>query len=107
MWKVSTQAAGPSAGDAQLAGSHENLAVREMGKAAVMTHVQMGEHHPLHVARPDAPRAQLRTDLLVMLDAELDLPSDIGLQRLSGFEQMRACPVSTTTTPSRCSMAHA
>ena len=63
-----------------------------MRQPAVMVHVQMGENHPLDVARTNAERAQLRTDLLFAVDAKRDLPADIGMQRLAGFEQMRALP---------------
>jgi hypothetical protein len=43
-----------------------------MREPAVMVHVQMGENHPLHIARPDAECAQLRTDLLFAVDTEGD-----------------------------------
>jgi hypothetical protein len=63
-----------------------------MREPAIMVHVQMGQHHALHVARPDSERAQLRTDLLFGLDAKRDFPADIGMERFSGLEEMRALP---------------
>jgi hypothetical protein len=50
-----------------------------MLKAAVVIHVQMGENNPIHIARPDAERPQLRTDFLFALDAKRRFPADIGM----------------------------
>src|SRR3981189_2924035 len=63
-----------------------------MRKAAVMVHMQMGENDPLHIARSDAERAKLRTDLLFALDAKRHFPAEVGVKRLAGFQQMRALP---------------
>src|ERR1700733_3688697 len=90
MRQIAAQAAEIAARGFQFAGRDEDFAVREVRKAAVMVHVQMAENDPFHIARPDAERAQLRTDLLLMLDAECDLPPHERVKRLAGFEQMRA-----------------
>src|SRR5260370_38471231 len=76
----------------QFAWCDEDFGVRKMREAAVMVHMQMGEDHPLHIARSDAERAQLRTDLLFALDAKRHFPADIRVKRLTGFQQMRALP---------------
>jgi len=52
----------------------------------------MRQDYPLHIARPDPERAQLRTDLLFAVDAKGDFPADIGVQRFSRLQQMRALP---------------
>ena len=58
-----------------------------------MVDVQMGENHPLDVARAEAEGAQLRTDSLFAVDAKCYLPADELMQLgLAGFEQMRALP---------------
>jgi len=54
-----------------------------------------------------AERLQLRSDPLFALNPKCDFRSDIGMQRPAGFDQLRDLPVSTTMTPSRCSIAHA
>ena len=46
-----------------------------MRKATVVTYVQMGEDDPFHVTRPDADRAQLRTDFLITVDPKRNFPS--------------------------------
>jgi len=61
-----------------------------MRKATVVIYVQMSEDDPFHIARPDAERAQLRTDFLITVDAKRNFPSDVGVKRLAGFEQMRS-----------------
>ena len=61
-----------------------------MLKATVVIHVQMGENDPLHIARPDSQHAQLRTDFFFAVNSKRDFPSDIGMKRLPGFEQMHS-----------------
>ena len=63
-----------------------------MRQPAVVIHMQMGEDDAFDIARADTECAQLRTDFLFGLDPECDLPADVGMQRLAGFEQMRALP---------------
>src|ERR1019366_3652277 len=92
MRKITAHASEISARGLQLAGRDQDFAVRKVHKAAVMVHMQMGQDDPFHIARTDAERAQLRTDLLFALDAERDFPSDIRVKRLAGFEQVRALP---------------
>jgi len=83
MRKIATHAADISACGLQFAGRDQDFTVRKVRKAAVMVHMQMGEHDAFHVARPDAERLQLRTDLLFAVDAEPDFPPDIRVKRLA------------------------
>jgi len=106
MRKIAAQAAEGSAGGPQFARCDQDFAIRKVRKPAVMIHMQMGKHHPLHIARCNAERTELRTDLLFTVNAERDFPAEIGMKRLAGLEQMRAL-VSTTMTPSGCSMTQA
>ncbi len=63
--------------------------MRKMPETTVMIHVQMSEDDPFHIARADAQRVQLRTYLFFAIDSKRDLPSDKGMKRLPGFDQMR------------------
>ena len=63
-----------------------------MPQAAVVIHVQMREHDPLDVTRPDAERAQLRPDLLLRRDPEADLPADIRMERARVIQKVLALP---------------
>src|SRR5262249_24392181 len=42
-----------------------------------------------HISRPDAERAQWRTDFLLALDSKRHLPSLVGMEGPDAFEQMR------------------
>jgi hypothetical protein len=50
----------------------------------------MGEDDPFHIARRDTERPQLRSDFFFTVDSKLNFPSDIGMKRGPGFEQMRS-----------------
>lgn len=62
--------------------------MQKMCKAAIVIHVQVSEDNPFHIARSHAEHPQLRPDLFFTIDSELDLPSDIRMERSSGFQQM-------------------
>jgi len=64
-------------------------AVQQMCQTAVVIHVQMPQHNPFHIARSDPESPKLRSDLLPTFNPEGDLPSDIGMRRLTGFEKVR------------------
>src|SRR6185437_11258506 len=90
MWEIAAQSSRPAARHLQLARRHQDFAVRKMSQSSVMIHVQMGQHHLLHVPWSDTERTQLRTNLLLALNPERDFPSDIGMVRLRAFEQVRS-----------------
>jgi hypothetical protein len=76
-----------------------------------MIHVKVRENDLLHVSRSDAEGAQLRAYFLLALNRERNFPPQIGMKRLGTFENLALSrrgapwPVSTTMTPSLCSMA--
>src|SRR5258705_2847347 len=86
MRKIAAQAAEGSAGGPQFARCDQDLAVRKVRKPAVMIHMQMGKHHPLHIARCNAERTELRTDLLFTVTAERDFPAELGIKLRAGPE---------------------
>ena len=88
--EIATNATRPTARGVQLAERDEDFTVREMSKAAIVVHVQMRQHNFLHFARSDPESSQLRSNLLLALNPERDFPSDIRMQRLAGFEKVRA-----------------
>jgi hypothetical protein len=60
-----------------------------MCKAAVVVDVQMGQDDASYITGPDTEGSQLRTDLLVTVDAKRHFPSNVGMKRFTGLEQMR------------------
>src|SRR5690242_10290653 len=90
MRQVSAQATDPAACCSEFASRDEYLRVRKVREAAVVIGVQMCEDDARDISRSDAEGAQLRTDLLVALEAKVHFPSVIRMQRSPGFEQVRA-----------------
>jgi hypothetical protein len=60
-----------------------------MCKATIVVDVQMGQDDASYITGPDAEGAQLRPDLLITLDTKRHFPSNVGMERLAGLEQMR------------------
>jgi hypothetical protein len=58
-------------------------------KATIMVDVQMGQDDPFYITGPYAEGAQLRTYLLVTVDAKRHFPSNVRMERSAGLEQMR------------------
>jgi hypothetical protein len=88
MRQVSAQATRPAACGFELASRNEYLGVRKVREAAVVIGMQMREDDARGISRSDAEGAQLRTDLLFVLDTKYHFPSVIGMQRSAGFEQV-------------------
>jgi hypothetical protein len=59
-------------------------------QSAVVIHVQVSEDDLFHIARPDAHRAELRSDFLVALDPKHHFPSQVRVKRVGGLEEMRS-----------------
>jgi len=77
--EVALQLAGEAAGAAELSGCDPDFAAGEMGDAAGVIGVEMGDDDVANIARSDAEIAELRADLFVGVDRKLSGAAEEGM----------------------------